>query len=132
MSAPALPLLGARRPAARVLLRVAGVAAVAPALAALHRWHDPGVICPLRRLTGVPCPFCGSTTVLIELGGGHLAAAVSANPVTVLAGLAVLVAPLGPGWWWRSRPARTQNVLIVVAAGISWVWQLHRYGFLPA
>lgn len=132
MTAPALPLPGVRRPAARALLRVAGVAAVAPALAALHRWHDPGVLCPLRRLTGVPCPACGSTTVLIELGGGHLGAAVAANPVTVLAGLALLLAPLGPGRWWWSRPARTRTVLIAVAAGLSWVWQLHRYGFLPA
>jgi hypothetical protein len=116
----------------RVALRGGGVAAVAPAAAALHAWHDPGALCPLRRFTGIPCPGCGSTTVFIELGSGHPLAAVAANPVTVLVGLGLLFAPLGPGRWWWRLPARRRNAVIAVAAGVSWLWQLHRYGFLPS
>jgi len=129
---------------ARALGRAGGAGVLAIALAELHATDDPGVICPLRRLTGVPCPVCGSTTVFMELGAGHLGAAVAANPVTVLVGLGLLLAPLGGGmtgrgtagrgtlgaWWWR-QPVRRRNTVIAVAASVSWLWQLHRFGFLP-
>lgn len=120
---------------ARMLARGGGAAVAAVALAELHAKDDPGVLCPLRRLTGVPCPVCGSTTVFMDLGAGHVGAAITANPVTVLVGLALLVAPLRRGavgaWWWR-LPVRRKNALIALAAGVSWLWQLHRFGFLPS
>lgn len=115
----------------RVLLRGGGAAVVAVVAAEVHRTHDPGVLCPLRRFTGIPCPGCGSTTVFMELGAGHVGAAIAANPVTVLVGLCLLFAPLGGGAWWWRLPARTKNIVIFSAAAVSWLWQLHRYGFLP-
>ncbi|WP_371481099.1 DUF2752 domain-containing protein [Kitasatospora sp. NBC_00315] len=114
----------------RVAGRGAGAAAAALAVGQLHDAHDPGVLCPLRLFTGVPCPGCGSTTVFIEAGHGHLLAALAANPVTVLAGLGLLFAPLGPGrWWWRLSDNR-RSTLIGSALALSWVWQLHRFGFV--
>jgi hypothetical protein len=114
-----------------VLLRGGGAGAAAVAVAALHSAHDPGVICPLRRLTGIPCPVCGSTTVFIELGSGHPLAALLANPFTVLFGLGLLFAPLGVQRWWRGFPKRSRNTVLVGAAVLSWFWQLHRLGLLP-
>lgn len=114
-----------------VLLRGGGAAAAAVTVAALHSVHDPGVICPLRLLTGIPCPMCGSTTVFVELGSGHPVAAVLANPFTVLFGLGLLFAPLGVQPWWRSRPKRLRTTVLVAAAVLSWFWQLHRLGLLP-
>lgn len=114
----------------RVAARGGGAAAVALVAARLHDVHDPGSLCLLRRFTGIPCPGCGSTTVFIEAGHGHWAAALTANPVTVLVGVGLLVAPLGPGrLWWRT-PVRTRNAVIATAAAVSWAWQLHRYGFV--
>lgn len=113
---------------ARTALRCALAAAAALAVGALHDAHDPGVICPLRRLTGIPCPACGSTTVFVEAGHGHWLAALTANPVTAVAAVALLTAPLGGGaWWWRQAP-RTRTALIAGAAVIAWVWQLDRLG----
>ncbi|MFJ9519095.1 DUF2752 domain-containing protein [Kitasatospora sp. NPDC101801] len=116
--------------ALRVAVRGAGAAVAALAVALLHDAHDPGVLCPLRRFTGVPCPGCGSTTVFIEAGHGDFAAALLANPVTVLAGLGLLLAPLGPGRWWWELTNRRRNVLIGTALTASWLWQLHRYGIV--
>ncbi|WP_229758667.1 DUF2752 domain-containing protein [Peterkaempfera bronchialis] len=114
----------------QVLMRAAGAAAAALAVAGLHQAHDPGPLCPLRRFTGIPCPACGSTTVFIEAGQGHWAAALTANPFTVAAGLLLLLAPLGPGRLWRSAPARRRNGVLGAVAAVAWCWQLHRYGLL--
>ncbi|MBB4948798.1 hypothetical protein F4556_004333 [Kitasatospora gansuensis] len=112
----------------RMAARGAGAAVVALAVAALHDVHDPGALCPLRRFTGIPCPGCGSTTVFIEAGHGAFGAALLANPVTVVVGLGLLVAPLGPGRWWWQLPNLHRNVLIGTALTVSWLWQLHRFG----
>jgi hypothetical protein len=112
----------------RTALRCAAAAAAAVTVAVLHDVHDPGVLCPLRRLTGVPCPVCGSTTVFIEAGHGHWLAALTANPVTVVAALGLLTAPLGSGAWWWSLTARRRNALLAGALGTAWLWQLNRLG----
>ncbi|WP_441245730.1 DUF2752 domain-containing protein [Kitasatospora sp. McL0602] len=106
-----------------VLARLGVGAAAALAVARLHDVHDPGVLCPLRLLTGVPCPFCGSTTVFIEAGHGHPLAALAANPVTVAALAALALAPLAP----RLR-VRRPLVLLGAALALAWAWQLHRLG----
>ncbi|MCB1185053.1 DUF2752 domain-containing protein [bacterium] len=61
------------------------------------------VHCPLREMTGWPCPTCGGTRAAILLASGRPAAAFAANPlVTVaaaagaLAFLAALVASVVP------------------------------------
>ncbi|MFC8453671.1 DUF2752 domain-containing protein [Kitasatospora sp. NPDC057223] len=114
--------------ALRVLVRGAGAAAAAVTVAALHSAHDPGVLCPLRRFTGIPCPACGSTSVFIEAGHGNWVAALGSNPVTVVAAVGLLFAPLGAGrWWWRLSDGR-RNVVIGAALTTAWVWQLHRLG----
>jgi Protein of unknown function (DUF2752) len=99
----------------------------------IHEHHDPGALCPLRRLTGVPCPLCGSTTVFMEAGAGHWTAALTANPLTVLAFFAFLASPLAlidPVGSWARLPARRRNLALGVLLALSWVWQLHRFGFV--
>ncbi|MFI6445471.1 DUF2752 domain-containing protein [Kitasatospora sp. NPDC050543] len=112
----------------RVLLLGGGGALAAVTVAALHDAHDPGVLCPLRLLTGVPCPLCGSTTVFIEAGHGNWPAMAAANPVTVAVAAALLIAPLGAGRWWSRLPGNRRGTLIGAAAALAWVWQLHRLG----
>ena len=99
----------------------------------MHQNDDPGALCPLRRLTGVPCPFCGSTTVFMEAGAGHWLAALAANPVTVVAALIFLAAPLlalDPIATVVRLPARALWVGGAVLLAGSWLWELHRFGFL--
>lgn len=111
-------------------LRGVGGAVAAVTIATLHDVHDPGVLCPLRRFTGIPCPGCGSTTVFIEAGHGHFLAALLANPVAVVVLCGLLVAPLGPGRWWWELSDRRRNVLIGTALTVAWVWELGRFGLL--
>jgi hypothetical protein len=96
--------------------------------------------CPLRALTGLPCPLCGMTTAATGLASGDLGAALAANPFVLLLGgftlvMAVLMAARALGWigppaqWPESR--RRQSYWVVGAlAAASWAFQLHRFGWV--
>ncbi|HTF60074.1 MAG TPA: DUF2752 domain-containing protein, partial [Actinomycetes bacterium] len=96
--------------------------------------------CPLRMLTGVPCPLCGMTTAATGLASGDLGVALAANPfVLLLAGftlvMAVLMAARAIGWvaapaqWPASRRRQSYWVVAGLAAA-SWAFQLHRSGWV--
>ena len=116
----------------------AAVGSVYPLIMAHTGGH--GVPCPLRTLTGVPCPFCGLTTATVALTHGNWAAAALANPLAYLAaGLAIGTAPVlvaraagqaaEPRAWSAAGRRRAGWALAVVVA-LSWIFQLHRFGFL--
>ena len=121
----------ARRTAAVVSARVLLLAALAVAVGAVHLPGRPRTLCMLRSLTGVPCPFCGGTTAVVELGHGRFLAAVAASPLAVAL---VAVLPLrgftSLGRLWR-RPA-TRWVLVGTVVLAAEIWQLHRFGHLGA
>ena len=116
----------------------ASLGAVYPAVVAHTGW--PGLPCPLRTLTGVPCPFCGMTTATVALSHGEWASAAAANPLVYL--VAILVAgtvPVllartvglagGPRPWPAAKRRRVRWAMAVVVA-LSWLFQLHRFGFI--
>ena len=83
-----------------------------------------GLECPLRALTGVPCPFCGLTTATVALTHGHWAAAAATSPLAYLvAALTLGTAPVlvaRNAGWWRSRvPGRRP---CAAAQAGSWRW----------
>ena len=106
-------------------LRVAGGAMLAAGLTLPVLPGHPSFHCPLRTLTGLPCPLCGLSTSVEETVRLHLGDALAANPlgiVLVLAALALLVV----------RPARLVLPKAVVPAVLaaSWLFELHRFSFL--
>jgi uncharacterized protein DUF2752 len=117
-----------------------GAAGAAVAYQAVSGGEGLWLPCPLRTLTGVPCPLCGMTTAATGLAAGDLQAAVAANPfVLLLAGftlvMAVVMAARAAGW--AARPAqwpaarRRQSYWVAgVLAAASWAFQLHRFGWV--
>lgn len=120
-------------------LRRAGGAMVLASYAVPLAPHA-GTLCPLRRLTGVPCPFCGLTTGVVDATHGHVASGLLANPVAPL-----LVAATVAGWlvWalrragspvpsWSPPPAvwkwATRAIAPLVLA--MWLFELGRFGWL--
>jgi hypothetical protein len=134
---------GAWRPgSAPELLGLAGLGAAGAAVAYQAALGGEGLLlpCPLRTLTGVPCPLCGMTTAATGLASGDLGAALAANPlVFVLAGftlaMVVLMAARAIGRapaaarWPESR-RRQSYWLAGMLAAVSWVFQLHRFGWV--
>lgn len=64
-------------------LQVAGAGGVlAVGMALAYTSLKIPLLCPLRAMTGVPCPFCGMTTGVVSILRGDMAGAASANPIS--------------------------------------------------
>jgi Protein of unknown function (DUF2752) len=104
-------------------LRVAGLALVPAALLLTALPVDPVPPCPLRTLTGIPCPLCGSTRGVIAAVHGDLGRAFTLNPASlmVLAIAAMLVVA------WRIERVRIPVWTIVAVFAVLWTYQLFKY-----
>jgi uncharacterized protein DUF2752 len=124
-----------------ITIFAAGAAAVGTIYPTLMIYtHEHGIPCPLRTLTGVPCPFCGLTTATVALVHGQWQAATATSPLVYLvAALAAATAPVlvaralglaGPPRPWSAAARRRTGWIVAVVAALSWLYQLHRFGFL--
>jgi Protein of unknown function (DUF2752) len=104
-------------------LRAAGAAVLGAALLLPLVPFEAGPLCPLRTITGVPCPFCGMTRSIIAVVHGDLARSLVLNPGGILvvgAGVTLLLIRR----WQRVRlPVWT--VFAFFAA--LWAYQLFKY-----
>jgi hypothetical protein len=83
----------------------------------------PGIACPFRTLTGIPCPLCGMSTSVEDSLHLHLGDALAANPVGILLALAALALLV-------VRPTRRVNVawpVVILALAVSWIFELFRF-----
>lgn len=96
------------------------VAAVLPLLPG-----HPGLACPLRALTGVPCPLCGMTTSVEATVHLRLDDALAANPAGVVAVVVAIVLVV-------RRPATVPVWLPAALLGLlaMWIFQFQRFGFI--
>lgn len=120
--------------------QVAGLAGVLSA-GLLLAWTSLKLpfICPLRALTGIPCPLCGMTTGTVAFLRGNLAESIRVAPLSVLfvpaivAALAFKTKALiaSPLRKVRSRPASRIGLALLAAALLSsWIFQLVRFGVI--
>ena len=114
------------------------VGAIYPAL--MGYTHGQGLPCPLRTLTGVPCPFCGMTTATVALTHGRWGTAATTNPLVFLvAAVTALTVPVmmaraaglaSPPRPWPEMARRRTGWIAGGVVALSWLFQLHRFGFL--
>jgi Protein of unknown function (DUF2752) len=106
-------------------LRVAsgGMVAIAAAWPLLPA-HPP-LACPLRALTGIPCPLCGMTRAVVAAAHGHLGTSLAFNPAGIVVLVVAVVAILRPAWLTRLRIPLWS---VFTLAGALWVWNI---GFNP-
>ena len=117
----AIPVLPRRARDVRIGgVALVGAAAIWPVLP-LH----PPLACPLRSITGIPCPLCGMTRACIAAVHGHLGSSLAFNPGGVLVILLAVTALIRPQSLVRAQPPRW---LMIGALSALWVWNL---GFNP-
>lgn len=104
-------------------LRVAGLALVPAAVALSVSPLDPVPPCPLRTITGIPCPLCGSTRGVIAAVHGHVGDALVLNPASI--GVLVLALLLVVGW--RVERVRIPVWVIATVFAVLWAYQLYKY-----
>lgn len=98
----------------------------------LERRGAPSVeTCLFHRLSGHPCPTCGSTRVVLAFTHGDWAGALRLNPLVALGlGLAALwlLTRLATGWTLRLWVSlRERGVLLAVGVTLllaNWIWVL--------
>jgi hypothetical protein len=96
-------------------------------------WLRPGdagpTPCPWRTITGLDCPFCGSTRAAATLASGDVVGALDHNALFVLGilPLAAVAWLLWAGRAWRGAPAPiVSNRIVVVLMGLTLVWWVVR------
>lgn len=109
--------------------RLVVVLVAAVLLGQVHPKHRPALVCPLRAVTGIPCPFCGGTTAAAHVGRADLLAAVRASPLAVVGAPVVAVWPVLRRQLARV-PRRAQVAALAVGVAGSELWQLHRLGWI--
>lgn len=107
-------------------LRVAGALMLAAGLVISRLPGHPGLLCPLRAVTGIPCPLCGMTTSVVATMEGRLGDAFSAAPAGVLVVLVALLVLVVR----RPQRIRVPVPLLLGALAAMWVFQLFRFQVL--
>jgi hypothetical protein len=111
-------------------LSAVGLIALRPLWLAAATFLPP---CPWHRLTGWPCPGCGSTRAVLGLLQGRLAAGFAFNPLTAIATTGFVACGLAAPLWLaaggsvpvigsRLRPGFIAAAAAILAA--NWAWLL--------
>jgi len=104
-------------------LRTAGLFLVPAAIVLSVSPVDPVPPCPLRTLTGIPCPLCGSTRGVIAAVHGHIGHALALNPASI--GVLILALLMVAGW--RVERIRIPVWVIITVFAVLWSYQLFKY-----
>lgn len=95
------------------------------AVAVVRPWlpHGLSLPCPLRSVTGIPCPLCGMTRAVTYAVHGDLGASVAMTP----GGIVAVVLALGLLAAWRVRRVSVPAWVIPAVLGVLWAFQLAKY-----
>jgi Protein of unknown function (DUF2752) len=79
--------------------------------------------CPLRTLTGIPCPLCGMTRGVTAAVHAEFGRALFLNPASIVAVVATVLLLIA----WRTKRVTIPVWVIVVVLALMWSWQLFKY-----
>jgi hypothetical protein len=99
----------------RDLRIAAGVMIGAAAAWPLLPVHPP-FVCPLRTMTGIPCPFCGMTRAVVAAVHGDIFGSLRYNPLGIFIALLAIAIILRP------QLLRIRPPIWLLVAGFAGLW----------
>ncbi len=102
-------------------LRVAAAAMTAVAAAWPILPFHPPFACPLRAVTGIPCPLCGMTRSVVAAVHGHIVTSLAFNPGGIVVVMLALVALVRPSSLTRLR---VPIWAVFTVFGALWLWNI--------
>lgn len=101
-----------------------------------------GTVCPVKAVTGYPCPSCGSTRAIHLLFEGRFTDAVMLNPLGIVSllllvfivTLLVIDIVAKKDFYYRSyewlgkvlREHRKLSAVLIVLVIVNWIWNIHK------
>jgi hypothetical protein len=100
-----------------------------------------GSVCVIKKISGMPCPSCGSTRAILALLHGEWAQAIAWNPIGLflLGGLMVI-----PSWLFFDLFSKSSSffdtylsveqklknkrilILLLLLIGMNWIWNIYK------
>lgn len=90
----------------------------------IYSGHEHGVknraiiFCPFKKLTGLPCPSCGTTRSVLLLANGDWKGAMQMNPFGIIAFMALLFLPL---WLFVDTISHRQSLFVAYGRMEQWL-----------
>jgi hypothetical protein len=100
------------------------------------------ISCPIKRITGIPCPSCGSTRSVVSLLQGNLSDAIQLNPLGLVVFILMLILPLWMLFDWFTKQSsfytayliaekkiRKKSIAIplILLITINWIWNFYKF-----
>lgn len=108
---------------------------------AIPDYKNQPVICLFKKVTGLPCPSCGSTRAVVDLLNGHVWDSIHHNPLGIIVFIILLMAP---GWilfdlvfkkdtlhfFFKKLIAFIERkwvaIILIVLIVINWFWNYYK------
>jgi hypothetical protein len=108
-------------------------------------WHsetESRSFCPMKNLSGLPCPSCGTTRSTMLLTKGDILNAIQINPLGLLAFGFLILAPCwllydhlkrkDSAWltfrWFENKIQSNVviSISLIVLVAINWIWNIYK------
>ncbi len=110
-------------------------------LAYTKRVESKFVVCPIKKISGYPCPSCGSTRSVMNLLEADFLGAINANPFGIIIFLTLLIGPIWLFYDFISKKdslwlcyqkieafirKRKVAIFIVILVIANWLWNINK------
>lgn len=103
---------------------------------------DTFSVCPIKTVTGYPCPSCATTRAIVFLSKGNIVSSIQQNPFGLIVGLCMLVLPFWIGYdvlkkkatfyqFYLKAEAEIRKpkiaLILILLVILNWIWNLYKH-----
>lgn len=103
---------------------------------------DTFSVCPIKAVTGYPCPSCGTTRAVVFLSKGNIVSSIQQNPFGLIVGFCMLILPFWIGYDVLKKKAtfyqfyiKTEAIIrkpkvalvLILIVILNWIWNLYKH-----